>query len=89
MRDRLQARKDLFRDYFAERPIYHHKYFRMKFRMSRLLFRRIQHVVEAHDVYFVQRRDGSRRLGFSSLQKITTALRMLAYGVIADFMDDT
>jgi hypothetical protein len=88
MRDRLQAGKDLFRDYFAERPIYPHKYFRRRFRMSRLLFRRIQYAVEAHDPYFVQKRDGSKRLGFSSLQKITAALRMLAYGVTADFMDE-
>jgi hypothetical protein len=88
MRDRLQAGKDLFRDYFAERPLYPHKYFRRRFRMSRLLFCRIQNAVEAHDIYFVQRRDGSKRLGFSSLQKITAALRMLAYGVTANFMDE-
>jgi hypothetical protein len=88
MRDRLQAGKDLFRNYFAERPLYPHKYFRSRFRMSHLLFCRIQNAVEAHDVYFVQRRDGSKRLGFSSLQKITAALRMLAYGVTADFMDE-
>lgn len=34
------------------------------------------------------RKDGSRRLNFSSLQKITTALRILAYGVTTDFMDE-
>ncbi|XP_062147824.1 uncharacterized protein LOC133856792 [Alnus glutinosa] len=88
MRDTLQAGKDLFHDYFAERPLYPHKYFRMRFQMSRLLFCRIQNAVEAHDIYFVQQRDGSKRLGFSSLQKINAALRMLAYGVTADFMDE-
>jgi len=56
--------------------------------MSRLLFYRIQNAVEAHDIYFVQRRDGSKRLGFSSLQKITTTLRMFAYGVSIDFLDE-
>jgi hypothetical protein len=88
MYDSLQAGKDLFRDYFTERPLYPHKYFRRRFRMSRLLFCRIQNVVEAHDLYFVQRRDGSKRLGFSSIQKITATFRMLAYGVTVDFMDE-
>jgi hypothetical protein len=37
MYDSLQAGKDLFRDYFTERPLYPHKYFRRRFRMSRLL----------------------------------------------------
>jgi hypothetical protein len=87
-RDRLQAGADLFRDYFAEPPIYPHKYFRRRFRMSRDLFCRIQFAVEAHDPYFVQRRDGAQKLGFTSIQKITAALRMLAYGVTADFMDE-
>ncbi|XP_042962366.1 uncharacterized protein LOC122296628 [Carya illinoinensis] len=87
-RNRLQAHQNLFCDYFADPPIYPHKYFRRRFRMSRPLFLRIQTAVEAHEPYFVQRRDSSRRLGFSSLQKITAALRMLAYGVAADFMDE-
>jgi len=37
--DRLQVKKDLFRDYFAERPLYPYKYFRRRFQMSCLLFR--------------------------------------------------
>ncbi|KAL0008286.1 hypothetical protein SO802_009788 [Lithocarpus litseifolius] len=44
--------------------------------------------VEAHDPYFVQKRNGGKKLGLSSFQKITTVLRMLAYGVIGDFMDE-
>ncbi|XP_042988733.1 uncharacterized protein LOC122316267 [Carya illinoinensis] len=56
--------------------------------MSRPLFLHIQAAIEAHEPYFVQRRDNSGRLGFSSLQKITAALRMLAYGVTADFIDE-
>jgi hypothetical protein len=89
MRDRLQAGKDLFRDYFAEQPLYPHKYFRRRFQMSRRLFCRIQNAIEAHNIYFVQRRNGSKRLGFSSIQKITAALRMLAYGVTADLFCPT
>jgi hypothetical protein len=55
--------------------------------MSCLLFCHIQYAVEAHNPYFPQRRDGSKRLSFSSLQKMTTTLRMLAYGIIIDFID--
>ncbi|XP_059428578.1 uncharacterized protein LOC132162354 [Corylus avellana] len=86
-RDRLQAHKDILSDYFAKEPLYPHKYFWRRFRMSHPLFQRIQCAVESHDTYFVQNRDGSRRLGCSSLQKITTAIRMLAYGVTTDFVD--
>jgi hypothetical protein len=56
--------------------------------MSHDLFCCIQYAVEANDPYFVQKRDGSQRLGPTSLQKITVALRMLAYGVTADFMEE-
>ena len=56
--------------------------------MSRSFFLRIQSKVETYESYFIQKRDNSQRLGLSSLQKITAALRMLAYGVTADFMDE-
>jgi len=55
--------------------------------MQRSLFNRIQIAIEAHEPYFVQRRNAAKKLGHSSLQKITAALRMLAYGVSGDFMD--
>ena len=56
--------------------------------MRRPLFLRILNAVEAHDPYFVQRRNAAGTLGFSSIQKVTSALRMLAYGVAADQIDD-
>ncbi|XP_075674911.1 uncharacterized protein LOC142644119 [Castanea sativa] len=52
------------------------------------LFLRIQSKVEAHDSYFVQKRNSANKLGLSSLQKITAALRMLAYGVSGDLVDE-
>ena len=48
--------------------------------MSRLLFLRIVNEVEQYDPYFIQRTDAIGVLGLSSLQKITTAYRILAYG---------
>ncbi|KAF8396461.1 hypothetical protein HHK36_018083 [Tetracentron sinense] len=52
------------------------------------LFLRIQYVVEAHDPYFVQKINAIGILGLSSLQKITTAMRMLAYGIVTDYVDE-
>ena len=62
--------------------------FPRRFRMSRSLFLRIVNVVEAHDGYFVQKRNAAGHLGLSSIQKITAAFRMIAYGVPADATDD-
>ena len=86
-RDRLAGHKRLYLDYFADTPVYPLNLFRRRFQMSRSLFLRIQSKVETYEPYFIQKRDNAQRLGLSSLQKITTALRMLAYGVTTDFMD--
>ncbi|WOH02642.1 hypothetical protein DCAR_0522031 [Daucus carota subsp. sativus] len=56
--------------------------------MRRSLFVRIQAAIESHDPYFVQRYNAAGVLGLSSLQKITAALRIIAYGVPADAIDD-
>ncbi|XP_028088142.1 uncharacterized protein LOC114288750 [Camellia sinensis] len=56
--------------------------------MNRSLFLRIQSKVEAYEPYFVHKRNGVGVLDLSALQKITTALRMLAYGVAPYFMDE-
>ncbi|XP_062173489.1 uncharacterized protein LOC133878942 [Alnus glutinosa] len=87
-RDSLQGEENLFRDYFAESPVFPPKKFRRRFRMRRDLFMRIHDAIISHDRYFVQRRNAAKKLGHSSLQKMTTAIRMLAYGVTADFMDE-
>ena len=44
--------------------------------------------VEAHDDYFVQKRNAAGVLGLSCFQKVTAALRMLTYGVPADATDE-
>ncbi|XP_028058336.1 uncharacterized protein LOC114262181 [Camellia sinensis] len=84
----LNSHERLFLDYFAESPVYPPELCRKRFRMKRSLFLRIQAAVEAHDPYFLQKRNCVGKLGLPSLQKITVALRMLAYGVAADFMDE-
>jgi hypothetical protein len=78
----------LYRDYFAENPVYPEKYFRRLFWISHPLFNRIAAAVRWHDPYFVQKRNAAGELGFSSLQKITAAFRHLAYAVPADYVDE-
>ena len=56
--------------------------------MSRELFLRIMNVVESHDDYFVKKRNAANVLGLSCFQKVTTAFRMLTYGVPADATDE-
>ena len=60
-----------------------------RFCMGRPLFMRILAMVEAHDKWFVQRRDSVGRLGHSALVKVTAAHRMLAYGCPADALDES
>ena len=56
--------------------------------MSRPLFLRIVNEIEQYDPYFIQRTDAVGVLGLSSLQKITAAYRILAYGTPADSVDE-
>ena len=87
-RNRVQGHERLYRDYFAEPPIYPLNLFRRRFRMNRTLFLRILFMVENYDPYFVQKKNAVGIMGLSSLQKMTAAIRMLAYGVAADAVDD-
>ncbi|XP_038717194.1 uncharacterized protein LOC120010469 [Tripterygium wilfordii] len=78
----------LWNDYFKPDPVYHEGLFRRRFRMSRNLFLHIANAVVANDTYFTQRRNAVGVLGLSALQKITAALRILAYGSPADTLDE-
>lgn len=87
-RNPLEGHIRLFNDYFADAPVYPPNIFRRRFRMNRDLFLRILNSVESHEPYFVQRRNAAGTLGISCLQKVSAALRILAYGVGADLMDE-
>ena len=86
-RDFVQATERIFRDYFAEPPLYPPNMFRRRFRMSHSLFLRIKSMLEATEPYFVQRRNAAGRLRLSSFQKTTAAIRLLAYETTADLCD--
>ncbi len=44
--------------------------------------------IVVHDFYFVQKRDATRLLGFSSIQKCIVVIKMLAYDVVANYIDE-
>ncbi|XP_057745254.1 uncharacterized protein LOC130963124 [Arachis stenosperma] len=87
-RDREAGHDRLFQDYFADEPVYNADIFRRRFRMRRDVFLRIVDALSNVYPYFHQRVDATGRRGLSPLQKCTAAIRMLAYGVAADAVDD-
>jgi hypothetical protein len=56
--------------------------------MSIKLFKHIATEVMKFDRFFEQRRNAAGELGHSTYQKVTAALRMLAYGIPVDLTDD-
>jgi hypothetical protein len=87
-RERVEGHKKLMRNYFVENPTYPERYFRRRFRMSTRLFKSIAESVMEFDEFFEQRRNAAGELGHSTYQKVTAALRMMAYGIPADLVDD-
>jgi hypothetical protein len=83
-RDRIEGHEKLMRSYFNENPIFPENYFRM----SIDLFKHIATEVIRYDRFFEQRRNAAGELGHSTYQKVTAALRILAYGIRADLIDD-
>ncbi|XP_038678420.1 uncharacterized protein LOC119979870 [Tripterygium wilfordii] len=87
-RDRAKAYNDLVRKYFTLDCIFPPHMFRRRFRMRRELFHKIIIDLEESQPYFRLKYDCVGRLGFSSIQKMTAALRVLAYGSPIDREDD-
>ncbi|XP_072087054.1 uncharacterized protein [Arachis hypogaea] len=87
-RDREAGHDRLFQDYFVDEPVYNANIFRRRFRMRRHVFLRIVDALSNVYPYFQQRVDATGRRNLSPLQKCTAAIRMLAYGVAADAVDD-
>ncbi|XP_028098907.1 uncharacterized protein LOC114298518 [Camellia sinensis] len=87
-RDRKQGHDRLFADYFAANPVYSATIFRRRFRMRRPLYLRILNAIEAHNSYFIQKQDAAHVVGLSALQKMTSTMRILSYGVAVDAVDD-
>ena len=56
--------------------------------MRRSLFVKIVETCEAKCRYFTRRRNATGLMGFSAYQKISAAMRVIAYGVPADYADE-
>ena len=88
-REREAGHVRLYKDYFHQtNPVHKAKAFRRRYRMSREVFLRILNGVRDYDDYFQAKRDCTGKLGLSSYQKCSAAVRQLAYGVPGDILDD-
>ncbi|KAH9605485.1 hypothetical protein KSS87_011976 [Heliosperma pusillum] len=87
-RGREEGHARIWNDYFSYDPIYTNNQFRRRFRMRKELFLRIVNALENHNSYFENTVDGIGRDKISSIQKCTAAIRMLAYGMAGDAVDD-
>ena len=56
--------------------------------MRRSLFVKIVQACEANCRYFTQRRNAAGLKGFSAYQKISAAMRVIAYGVPVDYANE-
>jgi hypothetical protein len=75
-------------DYFADNPTYPPHLFRKRYRMRRSLIVKIVQACEANCWYFTQRRNAACLKEFSAYQEISTAMRVIAYGIPADYADE-
>ena len=87
-RNRERGHLMLYDDYFQPKPLFPPRLFWHRFRMCKRLFNRIWEGVTEYDDYFKCKYDCTGKVGFSSYQKCTTAIRMLAYGVPGDLVDE-
>ncbi|XP_074376700.1 uncharacterized protein LOC141718218 [Apium graveolens] len=83
-RQRLSRGKNLMEDYFVDRPIFSEDDFHRRYRMRPHIFNRIKTALCTQDSYWHQKADAVGLLGLLPQQKMTAALRMLAYGAAAD-----
>ncbi|XP_024162107.1 uncharacterized protein LOC112169321 [Rosa chinensis] len=87
-RDRELMDLRLKAQYFTDPCRYEPNIFCRRYRMQPWVFDKMMRDVANYDPYFVQTRDACGRLSLSTKQKLTCAMRMLAYGITVDFCDD-
>jgi hypothetical protein len=90
-RRRQEAHQQLVLDCFGVSgtpKVFPKWYFRRRIWMGAELFQHICGVVARYDTFFQQRGNCTSLLGHSILQKVTAAIRLMAYGIPADLVDD-
>ncbi|XP_074323315.1 uncharacterized protein LOC141660247 [Apium graveolens] len=83
-RQRLSRGKNLMENYFIDRPIFSEDDFRRRYLMHPHIFNHIMTVLYTQDSYRYHKEDATGLLGLLPQQKMTVALRMLAYGAATD-----
>src|SRR5690606_35649970 len=87
-RNREEGDTRLWNDYFSETPTYPENIFRRRFRMNKPLFMHIVDRLSNEVDFFRQKKDALGRLSLSPLQKCTAVIRVLAYGIAVDAVDE-
>lgn len=87
-RDKIDADNRFMRHYFVDNLVYPESYFRFRLGWASSCSNALRRNRRAMIGFFQQKRNASGELGHSFFQKMTTALRMLAYGIPADLVDD-
>jgi hypothetical protein len=88
-RNREAGHYDLYKgNIHSTNSIYPEHKFWHCFRMSRKLFLDILHGVRTYATYFKAKHDATGKIGFSSYQKCSVAIRQLAYGVLGYLVDE-
>ncbi|CAL2240387.1 unnamed protein product [Prunus armeniaca] len=87
-RRRESRGKNLLEDYFIPNSLYPASKFRERYRMQPHLFQKIMHDICNYDTYFIQKHDAVGALGLIPEQKLTAALRIIAYGASAEQVDE-
>ncbi|EFP93801.1 uncharacterized protein PGTG_19846 [Puccinia graminis f. sp. tritici CRL 75-36-700-3] len=88
LRNRIAGNECLMANYFVKRPVYPNRIFERRFRMSKNLFNQICSDLQQHDRFWILKEDCCGQMGLSTHQKVTAALRLLAYGSSADSVDE-
>jgi len=89
-RDFVSGERGLLRDYFGvdgDPPVYDEKDFTRRFRLRHIVFDRVYRELLS-EPYFQQRLNAKDEPQASTLQKLTAALRVLAFGVAYDSADE-
>jgi Plant transposon protein len=87
-RHRVMYSHLLFNDFWGPAPVYNAMYFKKLFKLPIGLFDEIVNRIVEHDDYFVQKRDATQKLGFSTVQKVCSSVRLLTSGVSPNEQDD-
>jgi hypothetical protein len=87
-RHRVMYSHLLNRDFWGPTPVYNATYFKKFFKLPIGLFDEIVDRIQLQDLYFLQKSDAAGKLGFSTRQKVCSAVRLLTSGVSPTEHDD-